>query len=88
MGSLFPKAPAMPSADEQYATQKRLTDQAQTEATTKAEKERRKGFVDQQRKERARKGYSSLVTSRTDGGLLGIPSSDQGSFSTLFPNGE
>jgi hypothetical protein len=73
MGGLMPKAPPMPSADEQYAIQKRLQDQAETEATTKAEKERRKAALDQKR----RTSGKSLITPRS-GGLFG----------TLYPDEE
>lgn len=67
----MPKAPPMPSADEQYATQKRLQDQAETDATIKSEKERRKASLEQKR----RTSGKSLITPRS-GGLFG----------TLYPD--
>jgi len=39
MGGLFPKPPAQPSMEEQYALQKKLQDQSTSEATIKAEAE-------------------------------------------------
>lgn len=67
MGGIFPKAPEMPSAEEQYAIQKRLQEQSETEATQKAEMERRKASLAEQRR---RAGSKSLITSRM-GGLFG-----------------
>jgi len=69
MGGLFPKPPAQPSMEEQYALQKKLQDQATSEATIKADAERKKASLDRQRTEARRRSGSSLITSR-QGGLL------------------
>lgn len=77
MGGLFPKPPAMPSMEEQYALQKKLQDQATSEATEKAEAERRKASLERQRMEARRRAGSSLIT-RREGGLLSQEDTDTG----------
>ena len=73
--------PKQPSAEEQYATQQRLQEQAQTDATKKSELERRKATLETKRK----KSNSSLITSRTGGlGLLGDDPMGN-TFDTLYP---
>lgn len=67
MGGIFPKAPAMPSAEEQYAIQKKLADQSASEAADKAEKARRKAALEEKRRQA---GKVSLMTPRM-GGLFG-----------------
>jgi hypothetical protein len=69
MGGLFPSAPKQPSMEEQYALQKKMQDQANSEAVTKSEEARRKASLDRQRSEARRRSGSSLITSR-QGGLL------------------
>lgn len=70
MGGLFPKAPAQPSMEEQYAMQKKIQDQASSEAAAKSEEERRKASLERQRAEAKRRGSTSLITPRS-GGLFG-----------------
>jgi hypothetical protein len=65
----FGSAPKQPSMEEQYALQKKMQDQANSEAVTKSEAERRKASLDRQRAEARRRSGSSLITSR-QGGLL------------------
>ena len=66
----MPKAPAMPSPEEQFRTQQRLQEEAQARADAKVERERRVAAVEEQRRQRRRRGSSSLITKRA-GGLLG-----------------
>ena len=73
MGGIFPKAPPMPSPEEQYETQRKLQEQAETEATKKSEMERRKASLTEQRR---RAGGKSLITSR-QGGLFGTLNEEQ-----------
>lgn len=77
MGSLFPKAPAQPSMEEQYRLQKKLQDESNTEATMKADIERKKGALERQRAEAKRRAGSSLIT-RREGGLLSQEDADTG----------
>lgn len=77
MGGLFPKAPAQPSMEEQYRLQKKLQDESNTEATMKADIERKKGALERQRAEAKRRAGSSLVT-RREGGLLSTEDTDTG----------
>lgn len=77
MGGLFPKPPAPPSMEEQFALQKKLQDQATSEATIKAEAERKKASLERQRMEAKRRAGSSLIT-RREGGLLATEDTDTG----------
>ena len=77
MGGLFPKAPAQPSMEEQYRLQKKLQDESNTEATMKADIERKKGALERQRAEAKRRAGSSLIT-RREGGLLSTEETDTG----------
>jgi len=70
MGGIMPKAPAMPSAEEQFRTQQRLQEEAESKAVEKAEKERRVAGLEEQRRQKRRRGASTLITKRP-GGLLG-----------------
>lgn len=63
--------------EEQYALQKKLQDQATSEATEKAEAERRKASLERQRMEARRRAGSSLIT-RREGGLLATEDTDTG----------
>jgi len=65
----FGSAPKQPSMEEQYALQKKMQDQANSEAVTKSEAERRKASLERQRTEAKRRSGSSLISSR-QGGLL------------------
>jgi len=65
----FGSAPKQPSMEEQYAFQKKIQDQANSEAVTKSEAERRKASLERQRTEAKRRSGSSLISSR-QGGLL------------------
>ena len=77
MGGLFPKPPAQPSMEEQYALQKKLQDQANSEAVAKSEAERKKAALERQRAESKRRAGSSLIT-RREGGLLSTEDTDTG----------
>ena len=84
MGGLFPKPPAQPSMEEQYALQKKLQDQSTSEATIKADAERKKAALDRQRSEAKRRAGSSLIT-RREGGLLSTEDTDTGvALQTLY----
>ena len=72
MGGLMPKPPAMPSAEEQFETQRRLQEEAESRAVEKAEKERREAMVEEQRRKRARRGRASLISQRPGSDILGI----------------
>jgi len=71
----IPKAPKMPSAEEQADQQLKIQRQLQADADDRMagemEAERKKAALAQQRSRRGRRGRSSLITQRT-GGLLGI----------------
>jgi len=77
MGGLFPKPPAPPNMEEQYRLQKKLQDEATSEATMKAEAERKKASLERQRMEAKRRAGSSLIT-RREGGLLATEDTDTG----------
>jgi len=70
-----PKAPKMPSAEEQAKQQLEIQRQLQADADSRAADEmaaeRKKAAVAQQRSRRGRRGRSSLITPRS-GGLLGL----------------
>lgn len=80
MGGIFPKAPAMPSAEEQYATQKRLQEQSESEAAKKAETERRKARLAEQR----RRSGSSLMTPRQGGLFATLDTTGDTEYQSLF----
>lgn len=71
----IPKAPSMPSAEEQAQSQLKIQRELQADADSRAaeqlDAERKKAAVAQQRSRRGRRGRSSLITQRT-GGLLGL----------------
>jgi len=70
----IPKAPKMPSAEEQAHQQLKIQRELQADADqepAEMDAERKKAAVAQQRSRRGRRGRSSLITQRT-GGLLGI----------------
>lgn len=75
MGGIMPKAPSMPSAEEQFKTQQRLQEEAQSKAEEKAEKQRRVASVEEQRRQNRKRGASTLIT-RRPGGLLGNDDTD------------
>ena len=71
----IPKAPSMPSAEEQAQSQLKIQRELQADADSRAAdemaKERKKASVAQQRSKRGRRGRSSLITPRS-GGLLSL----------------
>lgn len=81
----IPKAPDMPSAEEQAQQQLRIQRQLQEDADSRAAEqladERKRASVAQLRSRRGRRGRSSLITQRS-GGLLGM--TEQANLGTDF----
>lgn len=85
MGGIMPSPPAMPSPEEQFETQRRLQEQAESKAVAEAEEARRKAAVEEQRKQARRRGRASLITRKGAGGLLGVADDqDTGTFGSLY----
>jgi len=86
----IPKAPSMPSAEEQAKQQLEIQRQLQADADSKAAEqladERKAASVAQQRSRRGRRGRSSLITPRS-GGLLGFEVPEGTQSGTLMPTG-
>ena len=85
----LPKAPSMPSPEEQAKQQLEVQRQLQADADSRAaselEDERKKARLEQQRSRRGRRGRSSLISQRQTG-LFGI-SDDGVATSTIAPTG-